>query len=190
LYVIKAFSVQHEAGIQGFPQGKKVTLVKEEGNFLVVTDGSINGSAPRDSFTRDLDVVDKVRQALVSAQQQAAQQQQQALSESKEEETRQRQEEASQDYEKKRLGLQDAIDHQEFALQTLQNRISLARRERSDKGYPSDGGTRYVRDGVARFLSPDAAGIRELIQAELRLERRIGELKLAMECHLRGAHKP
>lgn len=48
-----------EDGIIGFPKGKKVTLIREEGDLYVVTDGKVEGKSSRDSFTQDLDIADK-----------------------------------------------------------------------------------------------------------------------------------
>lgn len=63
-FVVRAFSVQKEDGIQGFPVLKQVRLVREEGGEFVVTDGQAEGRAPKANFTNDLDVVDRLRRTL------------------------------------------------------------------------------------------------------------------------------
>jgi len=73
LYVVKNFSIRTEDGLHGFPPGKKVTLVREDILDLIVTDDVIEGRAPKDSFTNDLDILDAVM-AKTAKMQQAAQQ--------------------------------------------------------------------------------------------------------------------
>jgi len=63
-FVVKAFSMQTDDGIRGFPILKEVRLVREEGDDLIVSDGQAEGRAPKANFTNDLDVVDRLRQAL------------------------------------------------------------------------------------------------------------------------------
>jgi hypothetical protein len=187
LYVLESFSVQHATGVTGFPQGKQVTLVREDGGSFVVSDGQIEVSKPKSFFTRDLDVVDGIRNRTSqmvadaeSAHKSLVMEQRQAS----EERVAQR---SKEDFEKESTRLKDLLARRKLDLDTLRGRISLARNERSDKGYPSDGGPRHVRDGVARFLSPDAGNIRNLLEARHKLERNIGELELHLQKHLRGA---
>lgn len=63
-FVVKAFSVQTEDGIYGFPALKEVRLIREEGTDFVVTDGQAEGRAPKESFSNNLDVVDRLRESL------------------------------------------------------------------------------------------------------------------------------
>ena len=61
LYVIKSFNVTTDDGIRGFPEGKKVTLIREEMGEYLVSDGDVQARASLDSFTNDLDIVDGIR---------------------------------------------------------------------------------------------------------------------------------
>ena len=53
LYVLKRFSVKTEDGLQAFPVGKKVTLVRQDLSDYVVTDGTLEGRALLDFFTTE-----------------------------------------------------------------------------------------------------------------------------------------
>lgn len=59
-YVIKYFSVTTDTAIYGFPLGKKVNLVREKDGVYFVTDGRVEGSASKESFTNDLDYLENV----------------------------------------------------------------------------------------------------------------------------------
>lgn len=74
LYVVKHFSVSMEDGLHGFPIGRKVTITSEDDLNFTVTDGTMTGTAPKASFTNNLDVVDKlsVKQAAIAESQQVA----------------------------------------------------------------------------------------------------------------------
>lgn len=63
-FVVKAFSVQTEDGINGFPALKEVRLVRQEGDEFIVTDGQAEGRAPKANFSNNLDVVDRLRESL------------------------------------------------------------------------------------------------------------------------------
>ena len=54
LYVIKRFNIRTTDGLQGMAVGTKVTLVREDLGDYVVTDGTIEGKAPKEMFTTDL----------------------------------------------------------------------------------------------------------------------------------------
>ena len=60
LYVIKHFSVFLEDGLHGFPLGRKVTLLSEDESNYTVTDGQVSGTAPKTSFTNDLDLLSNI----------------------------------------------------------------------------------------------------------------------------------
>lgn len=60
VYVIRDFTVTTEHGIHGFRKGRRVRVVREDGLFLVVSDGEVEGSADRDSFTDDLDLAEQI----------------------------------------------------------------------------------------------------------------------------------
>ena len=62
-FVVKAFSVQTEDGINGFPALKEVRLVRQEGDEFIVTDGQAEGRAPKANFSNNLDVVDRLRES-------------------------------------------------------------------------------------------------------------------------------
>jgi len=53
LYVLKRFSIRTEDGLQAFPVGKKVTLVRQDLSDYIVTDGTLEGKVSSDSFTTD-----------------------------------------------------------------------------------------------------------------------------------------
>lgn len=61
-YVIKSFSVTTDSEIYGFRKGTKVSLVREVGSDYIVTNGQVEGIAPRESFSNDLDLVEKIVQ--------------------------------------------------------------------------------------------------------------------------------
>lgn len=61
-YVVKRFTASTSEGLHGFPVGKKVTLVRDEGTDLVVTDGVVEGRASRDSFSTDQNAIEEIRQ--------------------------------------------------------------------------------------------------------------------------------
>ena len=47
-------------GIHGFREGRKVAFVREERGEFIVSDGDIQGRAPKDSFTNNLDLVEQI----------------------------------------------------------------------------------------------------------------------------------
>ena len=55
LFVTQRFAVATAYGVHGFREGTEVRLIKEEGNVLVVSDGTVEGRATKDHFTNDLD---------------------------------------------------------------------------------------------------------------------------------------
>lgn len=59
-YVIQAFSVTSETGIKGVPLGTKLTLIKDMGDSLRVTDGRSEFDARREFITNDLDIATHV----------------------------------------------------------------------------------------------------------------------------------
>ena len=59
-YVKEKFSVTTEDGITSLPTGKKVTLVREAGTNLIVTDGTQEFDIPESSLTNDLDILDGI----------------------------------------------------------------------------------------------------------------------------------
>ena len=61
-YVVKRFSVTTADGLHGFSEGKKVTLVREEGSDLIVTDGVVEGRASKDSFSTDQQAIEVIQQ--------------------------------------------------------------------------------------------------------------------------------
>jgi len=64
LYVTKRFSVSTAKGLYGFSQGKKVSFIREEMGQYIVSDDTMEGKAPKNSFTNDLDVVDALLENL------------------------------------------------------------------------------------------------------------------------------
>ncbi len=180
-FVVKPFSVTHEHGIHGFPAGKKVTLVREDGPDFIVTDGTMEGRAPAEAFTNDLDQAEQLEtdasrqhNAMVQARQQHEEQKARKLVE-------QSQTMAAQARDQKEKALQNQIGRTEVALRNLQDRIDAAQRERSQKGYPSDGGPRYNQDGRSVFLSQDAVNIRQLLDERTKLNESLRLQQLALE---------
>ncbi|MFZ4774377.1 MAG: hypothetical protein ACOYM3_03385 [Terrimicrobiaceae bacterium] len=73
-YVVTAFSLKTDSGIHGFSKGKKVTLLREEGNQWVVSDGIAEAKAPKTSFTNNLDVAETLLSKEIAVQKVGAQQ--------------------------------------------------------------------------------------------------------------------
>ena len=74
LYVIKHFSVATDTGLHGFPIGREVTIVSENASSYSVSDGTQTGTAPKTSFSNDLDVVENLlkKKVAITHQLQAA----------------------------------------------------------------------------------------------------------------------
>lgn len=60
--MVKGFSITNDGGIYGFPEGRKVVLIKEEAEYFIVSDGNMQGRAPKAYFTNDLDVIERLTQ--------------------------------------------------------------------------------------------------------------------------------
>jgi hypothetical protein len=73
VFVVKPFHVAIPNGFHGFPAGKQVALVKEEEDGFVVSDGVMEAKASKDSFTRDLDIVDAINSHREAMDRKAAQ---------------------------------------------------------------------------------------------------------------------
>jgi hypothetical protein len=173
-YVVRHFSVPVEGGLRGFPPGKEVTLVRDQGAELLVSDGEFTVLSARANFSNDLDVVDElVRQA--GADRKPASRTHTQPSQERVE----RRDPSVETKKKQREAFVSSLERGRLDLEHLERRISLARNERYSKGYPPDGGPRYHRDGVARSLSPDAAKIRTLIEERESLRRQIREMELS-----------
>lgn len=69
LYVVKRFNISTKNGILGFSEGKMVTLVREDLTGYVVTDGSTEAKASKDSFSTDAGVANKIKEARRAAHQ-------------------------------------------------------------------------------------------------------------------------
>ena len=69
-YVMQAFSMTTDSGVKGVPLGTKVTLIKDTGTVLRVTDGRHEFDARPEFLTNDLDVA--AEGAAQKASQQAA----------------------------------------------------------------------------------------------------------------------
>lgn len=63
LYVVKRFQMRTKDGLLGFSEGKKVTLIREDLTEYVVTDGTNEAKASKDSFTTDPGVANNVIKA-------------------------------------------------------------------------------------------------------------------------------
>ena len=59
-YIKDKISVTTEHGITSFQAGKKVTLVRESGNNLIVTDGRQEVEVAKTSLTNDLDILEGI----------------------------------------------------------------------------------------------------------------------------------
>jgi len=155
-YVISRFSTTTDQGIYGFQVGEKVTLVKESGADLVVSDGKVEATAPKSSFTNDLDVIAQVtaqnnesRKKISQTVQGAAQKQQEYVNS---------QRQSSDDAVSRARDQQRAIALADLksARTALQNRISRARQEISEKQW------NHRIKGTMISLSPDASQITSL----------------------------
>jgi hypothetical protein len=179
LYVIKRFSVTTSDGLHGFSPGKQVTLVREDQDAYVVTDGVVEGKASKDSFSDNPDtakaVGDKHQQLQQSAQQRLIEQTQAAKLHQAA-----GVQQAQKDVEdKKNAQRKQQISAIQIQLDDLSQRISKARAERSSKGFPEDGGSRryhgyYHGDTVS--LSTDASQIETLLSARAALESQLRNL--------------
>ncbi|MFZ4483681.1 MAG: DUF1549 domain-containing protein [Chthoniobacterales bacterium] len=67
LYVIKRFSEPSKDGGRGFSRGDEVRFVRQEAGYYVVSDGVVEARRPRSWFTRDLDLVEEMRQEKLAA---------------------------------------------------------------------------------------------------------------------------
>lgn len=67
-YVKDKISITTEDGITSLPPGKKVTLVRESGNSIVVTDGIQEFDVARSSLTNDLDILDGITTSHINRQ--------------------------------------------------------------------------------------------------------------------------
>lgn len=178
-YVVRAFSVTTDEGIHGFRPGKEVRLVKEESTTLLVTDGVIEGRAPKECFTNDLDVIDSIRDeerrqvALVAS----VRNQQNAEYRAQLSEQFSRQEEAKQFVEAHRSpGIDKLIKERE----KLDARIQKARDEIMRKGDPknkhSRSGFGFGSNNKIVSWSADASDFDNLLRARDRLEQQIQSL--------------
>jgi len=66
LYVVEEFSVPIDGGIHGFPPGKMVRIISRDGNQVTVADGDVQATAGENSFTDNLDVVERINSRNVS----------------------------------------------------------------------------------------------------------------------------
>jgi hypothetical protein len=189
LYVIKRFSVTTSDGLHGFSPGKEVTLTREEQDVYVVTDGVVEGKAPKDSFSDNpvtaKAISDKNQQLQQSAQQKLNEQNQLAKSQQAA-----GVQQAQSDVEsKKNARLKQQIADIQIQLEDLRQRIGKARAERSSKGFPQDGGSRRsgeyyyngnyynrYRHGSTVSLSADASQIETLLSAQANLESQLRSL--------------
>jgi len=189
LYVIKRFSVTTADGLYGFSPGKQVTFIREEEGDYVVTDGVIEGKAPKDAFSRNFDnarvLSEKNQQLQESAQQKAKEQSQLAKAQQAADSLQ-----AQSDSEcKKHAKLKEQIAAMQTQLNDLRRRISSARAERVSKGFPENGGSRRsggyyyngayydgYRHGVTVSLSTDASQIEALLSAASNMESQLRKL--------------
>jgi hypothetical protein len=180
-YVVRAFSVTHNEGIHGFPQGRQVRLVRRNDNTLVVTDGHFEGQAPSEHFTNDLDVVARLSQENDRQAKAVEQQQLQLVAENRAQIANETAASASQTSRKKLQEADLRLKKTRLSLEHLEDRISAAQSERSNKGYPQDGGPRRTRDGRSISISPDAANIRQLLEQRLQLRDTVRRMELQLQ---------
>jgi hypothetical protein len=189
LYVIKRFSVTTSDGLHGFSPGKQVTLVREDQDSYVVTDGIVEGKASKDSFSDNPDTA----KAVGDRHQQLQQSAQQRLNEQSQAAKLQQAagvQQAQKDIEdKKNAQRKQQISDIQIQLDDLGQRISKAKAERSSKGFPADGGPRrtggyyyngsYYRGyghGTIASLSTDATQIETLLSAKAAMESQLRSL--------------
>jgi hypothetical protein len=179
LYVIKRFSVTTSDGLHGFSPGKEVTLVREEPDIFVVTDGVVEGKASMDSFSDNPDSAKALRDKGQQLQQQAQQKLNEQNQLAKSHQIADVQQAKSDIESKKNARIKQQIADIQIQLEHLGQRISKARAERASKGFPQDGGSRryhgyYHGDTVT--LSTDASQIETLLSAKADLESRLRSL--------------
>jgi hypothetical protein len=187
--VIKRFSVTTSDGLHGFSPGKQVTLVREDQDSYVVTDGIVEGKASKDSFSDNPDTA----KAVGDRHQQLQQSAQQRLNEQSQAAKLQQAagvQQAQKDIEdKKNAQRKQQISDIQIQLDDLGQRISKAKAERSSKGFPADGGPRrtggyyyngsYYRGyghGTIASLSTDATQIETLLSAKADMESQLRSL--------------
>lgn len=61
-YVAKSFSIVTDSGVTGFPVGKEVTLIREEKDKFIISDGSQLHAVPKSSFTRDPAILNQLKE--------------------------------------------------------------------------------------------------------------------------------
>lgn len=191
-YVKVKFHVQTEHGSKGFLAGKKVQFVGSEGNDFIVTDGTIEGRAPSDYFTNDLDEVDRIQEDKKRVTAEIAthlREQEKMAAEAKEAELK-RQAEDKLEREKQRIS--DQIGLLNLERNALNERITKASNERTNKGFPPNGGSRsspyyYYRhphyDRPKKpivTLSVDASQIEALIAEREKIDQDLNALKSSL----------
>ena len=183
LYVTESFKVTTEDGIIGFPKGKKVTLIREEGDQYIVTDGKVEGKSSRDSFTKDLNVADtvlaEVNRELHAIQKSHRSQKQLAAGRA----TSKQEEFSKEQTQEKNEQREEAVAILKSRQSALNKRISVAQTERQSKGFPRDGGSRSSYHGsngsgrtTVKSLSSDATQIERLLEERSQLEAQLRQL--------------
>ena len=69
-FLVRYQSVTSDSGITGFPPGTKVSLIRESGSAMHVTDGHIEFDVAADDVTNDLDIAARVSSGDARAQEQ------------------------------------------------------------------------------------------------------------------------
>lgn len=182
LYVTESFKVTTENGIIGFPKGKKVTLIREEGDQCIVTDGKVEGKSSRDSFTNDLDIADTAL-AEANGTLHAIQQSHRSWKQARADRTDSTRDEfAKEQAQEKQEERSKAIALLQSHRSALSARISAAQSERESKGFPRDGGSRSSYRGShgshkTTRLGADATQIQQLLEQRSRLEAQLRQLE-------------
>jgi hypothetical protein len=173
VFVLRRFTVPTADGIHGFSVGKKVTVVREDGDYYIVTDGVAEGKAPKESITDKQELV-KISVVKVALPQAAPKTQSEI--------------QASNVASQKLLDKAESdrkrgqIQNFQTALQNMNSRIKVAQDERRSKGYPADGGSRHNEGHrnshhVEASLGSDASQIENLIAERALLENQLRSVK-------------
>ncbi|MFY8215040.1 MAG: hypothetical protein ACOVMP_00390 [Chthoniobacterales bacterium] len=183
-YVVHALSVTTDYGIHGFPAGKRLRLVREEGGMLVVTDGDVEATVAVGTVSNDLDTLEPLFAGIRVNSQQRVEAEKARSSQITEKRNADLQNAQSQQAEQTQNANQAEARKLLGAIDALDIRIDHAEREIANKNSQSQERREYYRDGVwytqapkIITLSRDASGIKELQLERARLSRRLAEIQ-------------
>jgi len=182
-YVTKYFSVATNTGVHGFRPGKQVKLLREDSNKLVVTDGVVEGTAPRGSFTNDLDVVNEITAQTHLATKKGLESQQKLAAAEVTKKAQYEQEESRAEQQQMQDARESQLRRLQAAVVDLDTRIMLAEREITEKKASASGpktfwkhGRKYYQGSTSVTFSNDASNVKSLYLKRSELNRQLVEL--------------